>query len=233
MLPPVPSRYTYGTTVPLYESNQIEFKENSISFEKLKKTVCAFLNSIGGYIFIGISDDRRIVGISDRLADRYSLFVDLLISGRSIVRLGGGDLTIKEVSTQIIEVTGGPEPLVLLLISVKPLSTESDYMWATGERYFRLNASNYCRRDEAIELVQLKERVSLLKSDCGKLSSQLTTMMHELRKSMVSEAKATAEKNVLIDLLYERILTDKRKAEKELAAPSLWDLILWPLKCCL
>ena len=229
MLPPIPSHYTLGDTVPLHETSQIEFKENSISFEKLKKTVCAFLNTIGGYIFIGINDSRIITGITYHLADRFSLFVDQLISGKGIMRTDGTDLTISEVSTRVQEVEGSRGSLVILIIAIRPASTEQDYMWSTGERYFRLNASNYCRRSDASEIVQLKERIALLKSDCGKLNSHIDMMSGALRKSMVAAAKAAAERDDAVQALHRRILADKAAAEKALQASSG---LFWFL-CCL
>lgn len=228
MLPPIPSHYTLGSTVALHETSQIEFKENSISFEKLKKTVCAFLNTIGGYIFIGINDSRVITGISYHLADRFSLFVDQLISGKTIMRTDGSDLTINEISTKVVEVEGSRGSLVVLIIAVRPASTVQDYMWATGERYFRLNASNYCRRSDASEIIQLKERISVLKSDCGKLNAHMDMMSGVLRKSMVAAAKATVERDEAIAALHQRILADKAAAEKALLAPRG---LIWIL-CC-
>ena len=225
MLPPIPTHYTLGTTVPLFESNQIEFKQTTISFEKLKKTVCAFLNSIGGYIFIGIDDQRIVQGIPYALADRLTLFVDNLISGRSIIRRdGSADLTIREIQTRTMPVGGSDGSLFLLIITVQPNSMESDYMWTTGERYFRLNASNYCRRDDPTEIMQLKEKISGLKKECGTLGSQLSAMTHALRKSMAAESKAAINRDLALDLLHHKILVEKRAAEKKLM-PTPCDLL--------
>lgn len=51
----------------LSETNDIEFKE-SLEISKPKswlKTVSAFANGIGGSIFWGISDDRKVVGVKN------------------------------------------------------------------------------------------------------------------------------------------------------------------------
>ena len=50
------------------EDMQIEYKDYSFPFderhkEEFKKQICGFLNSKGGRIFIGISDDKRVNGI--------------------------------------------------------------------------------------------------------------------------------------------------------------------------
>lgn len=48
----------------LQESNRIELKEKLN--EKLEKEICAFLNNReGGALYIGISDDGEVVGVSD------------------------------------------------------------------------------------------------------------------------------------------------------------------------
>jgi predicted HTH transcriptional regulator len=191
MLPPIPSRYTFGATVPLYESNQIEFKVSTISFDKLKKTVCAFLNTIGGYIFIGIDDRCQICGIEPKVADNITLLVDQIICLKTVTRMDGTDLTIREVSAQIVNVEEAPGR-VILIIKVQPASLSQDYMWSTGECYFRLNASNYCRRSDACEIIQLRGEIAKLKSDKLKLNAYINMLSGTLRRSLAAEAAARA-----------------------------------------
>jgi predicted HTH transcriptional regulator len=191
MLSPIPGRYTFGATVPLYESNQIEFKVNTISFDKLKKTVCAFLNTIGGYIFIGINDDRQILGIEPKVADNLALLVDQIICLKTIMRADESELTTAEVSTKIVDITGSPDR-VLLIIRVQPASLSQDYMWTTGERYFRLNASNYCRRSDASEIIQLRGEIARLKNDKVKLEGYIRMLSGTHRRLLLSEAAAKA-----------------------------------------
>jgi predicted HTH transcriptional regulator len=191
MLPPIPSHYTFGATVPLYESNQIEFKVSTISFDKLKKTVCAFLNTIGGYIFIGINDSRQICGIEPKIADNIALMVDQLICLKSVTRMDDTELTIREASAQIVDVVAG-DGRVILIIKVQPASLSEDYMCSTGECYFRLNASNYCRRSDASEIIQLRSEIAKLKSDKLKLNGYINMLSGTLRRSLVAEASAQA-----------------------------------------
>ena len=44
------------------ESFYFEFKDDRVTTQKLIKEVSAFANTFGGYIFIGISDDKKIEG---------------------------------------------------------------------------------------------------------------------------------------------------------------------------
>lgn len=54
-----------------YENENTEFKE-SLN-EKLQKEVVAFLNNNGGNIYIGINDERKIIGIKDNEIDKIQL----------------------------------------------------------------------------------------------------------------------------------------------------------------
>jgi predicted HTH transcriptional regulator len=189
-LPAIPENYLLGTTVQLYENSQIEFKENSISIDKLKRTVCAFLNTIGGYIFVGIDDWCKVVGVPQKTADLCALLVDQIIREKLVVREGDSRLTLSELSCRIVDL--GCEK-TLLIIRCMPADLEQGYMWPTGERYFRLNASNYCRKDEATDLVRLKEQLAELKQDRGRIASQLDTVMIALKKSLIAQEKLRSQ----------------------------------------
>lgn len=54
------------------EGDQLEFKQQINSQEKIAKTLSAFSNSKGGILVIGISDQRKIVGI-DSEEERYMI----------------------------------------------------------------------------------------------------------------------------------------------------------------
>jgi ATP-dependent DNA helicase RecG len=47
------------------ESKTLEFKEKLPSNDIIAKTILAFSNTAGGKLIIGISDDRKIIGIDD------------------------------------------------------------------------------------------------------------------------------------------------------------------------
>ncbi|ARU61210.1 hypothetical protein CBW65_09305 [Tumebacillus avium] len=70
------------------ENQEIEFKlDFQNSKEKILKSVVAFANSNNGNLYLGISDDKRIVGINHEIArygseDRYLLAVTSLLHAR-------------------------------------------------------------------------------------------------------------------------------------------------------
>jgi predicted HTH transcriptional regulator len=45
------------------ESQTVEFKRHFSSPEKIAKELCAFANTRGGYLLLGVDDDRTIVGV--------------------------------------------------------------------------------------------------------------------------------------------------------------------------
>lgn len=51
------------------ESSTIELKE--IFIDKIKHEIIAFLNSEGGVIYVGVSDDGTVVGIDKEKQDEY------------------------------------------------------------------------------------------------------------------------------------------------------------------
>lgn len=85
------------------------------------KTVCGFLNSEGGSLFIGVADDGTVLGLDDDLStlgkgdlDRYQLFLrDLLTSGlttstASTVRIGFEQIAGSRVCHVSVAASGRP-----------------------------------------------------------------------------------------------------------------------------
>ena len=57
------------------ESTTLEFKRKFTSPEKIAKEIAAFANTKGGYLLIGVDDDKRIYGVkSDRYHSCESMF---------------------------------------------------------------------------------------------------------------------------------------------------------------
>lgn len=48
------------------ESITVEFKESKQKINKsVYETVCAFLNWFGGHIFLGVNDDKKVIGVDE------------------------------------------------------------------------------------------------------------------------------------------------------------------------
>ena len=54
------------------EGEQLDFKQRINSFEKIARTICAFANTKGGLILVGVKDDRTVTGI-DPEEEKYML----------------------------------------------------------------------------------------------------------------------------------------------------------------
>ena len=55
----------------LGENANTELKEASKGLPKsIFETVCSFLNTTGGYIILGVNDNKEIVGIKEELIDK-------------------------------------------------------------------------------------------------------------------------------------------------------------------
>lgn len=63
----------------LFENREYEYKlhlETSVDkIEKWAKTLVGYANTYGGYIFVGVSNDGNIVGISKDEVDKTKLLV--------------------------------------------------------------------------------------------------------------------------------------------------------------
>ena len=55
------------------EGRELEFKTRVPAPQKMAKTVCAFANTRGGHIVVGVMDDGEIVGIVDEEVEKKLL----------------------------------------------------------------------------------------------------------------------------------------------------------------
>ena len=78
------------------ENENVEFKTRRVHLETIAKSICAMLNSQGGVILIGVSDDGEIAGIDapddsmaeiiDHIADQLSPVPLLSVSSHTVAR---------------------------------------------------------------------------------------------------------------------------------------------------
>jgi len=153
--------------IQIGENNQIEFKPSLLyNFKTQKagitpkfhiaKTICAFLNSNGGVLFIGVTDKGEIQGLDFD----YSLFPDknskdkILLELDSLIAYFLG-LSIKPFIDSKIETIEGKDVLILVVSeSYKPtfLKNKRDDK-IEKEMYIRMNASTHLLSDNE-ELVE-------------------------------------------------------------------------------
>ncbi len=60
------------------ESLRVEFKSSAFDLSVIGQVVCSFLNSEGGTLLIGVTDDRQVVGVESAIQDAESIQRHLL-----------------------------------------------------------------------------------------------------------------------------------------------------------
>lgn len=95
--------------IPDKETEAVEFKQGSVKPEHVARVVCAFLNSTGGTLYIGVADGGDIVGVKEPL-ERASILRHELqerLSPKALWSVNVEDVEGKSVVT--VEVPAGHE----------------------------------------------------------------------------------------------------------------------------
>ena len=122
------------------ESFFFEFKDDRVSTEKLIKEISAFSNTYGGYIFLGVSDNKAVDGCTTWNEQRIQTTIhDSLTPTPSfdIKKLTCADKTI-----YLIRVDEGPEP---------------PYITSQGKIYERLSSGS-CVVNNSVRLAQMFDK---------------------------------------------------------------------------
>jgi len=196
----LPARWVYGEKVPFTESNTVEFKRVSVfsglfvytssnsGLPKYKETLIGFLNSGGGYLFLGILDDGTILGVEDLTEsglDKLNLWVDSCFN--SLVYKDGGPINPSQLSLriQVFPVIGKATHIVMIEAINKGLPL--DIMTRSGTIIYRLNASNY---KVCVEPVYRKSDV---KGMISSIQQQMQRMIDEKHRAISDLKEAQAE----------------------------------------
>ena len=122
--------YAVVSSVDVDESFFYEFKDDQVDHKKLTKEISAFANTYGGYIFLGIADDKTIVGCSFWTEQRiHSTIHD------SITPTPQFDIkkfTLAEGTVYVIKIDEGAEP---------------PYITNQGKIYERLSSGSFPIKD--------------------------------------------------------------------------------------
>ena len=116
------------------ENKTVEFKEIIPNSKKISQTAVAFANGAGGKIFIGITDDRQIIGIDEKL-DIFKTIDDL----NAIIY----DSCYPNINTNIY--TENKEDKTILVVEIFPGNLKPYYIKSMGREngvYIRVGASN-------------------------------------------------------------------------------------------
>jgi predicted HTH transcriptional regulator len=240
------------TIFPLFESSWMEFKLSTQQIPKIREAICAFLNSSGGYLVLGVRDDRHMVGVD--LAKHLDVLlrnVDDIYHQKIILKDDGTLLAPGTLSVDTVPIANGKH---LIIVKVVPEKDASYTMG--GEKIVRLNASNYRVTQEKYlpeSLVKAKiagevqQVVGTLfedlekkyKAENDRLRSKIKTMQDEskvftgIAKAATESAKSMSEQLREVEAfqktLFDTILKQKEEVEKQLGVEvHPW----WKRLCC-
>lgn len=157
------------------ESNKVEFKSSLVSYLntygeigyskhikfKIIKTIASFLNSNGGFLFIGVKDDKSILGLEsdfslaqsklDNPKDYFSLEVDKIIKEHF-------KISATNISGEFIEIDNKQVYLMIIEPSLKPIfifnRTYKEEVLHKKEFYVRLAGASSVLYSEIDEIVE-------------------------------------------------------------------------------
>ncbi|KAM9687480.1 schlafen-like protein 1 [Trichechus inunguis] len=174
------------------ETRNVEFKRGggeylSLAFKHhVRRYVCAFLNSEGGNLFVGVEDSGLVQGIrcSHHDEDRVRLLVDSILQGfKPQVFPDAYALTF----IPVISISATSVPLKVIRLRVHPPKAQSEpqlYETDQGEVFLRRDGSiqgplsgsaiqEWCRQKWMAELGKLEEKVKVLTVEREQLQRQL------------------------------------------------------------
>ncbi len=224
------------TAFPYPEGYQWEFKENVPKSVEVTSTVCAFLNTRGGYLVIGIRDkDLAVCGIPEsstlKHIDNFLLVCDDIYHQGLIIQEDGTRLPQSAVTVELKMLADGRR---LVVVRVEP-EPGKVYVRHCGRKYIRLSASNYRisvsryyteseidERERCIRRNVMKEYKELIDSLYDDINTGYDKE-RELRHSAESTEK----------LLHQKILEDKKRAET-IIRESSWSIhiLTCRIMCC-
>ncbi|XP_004679508.1 PREDICTED: schlafen-like protein 1 [Condylura cristata] len=174
------------------ETRNVEFKRGSGEYlnqtfkHHVRRYVCAFLNSEGGSLFVGVEDNGLVQGTrcSHRGEDRVRLLVDSVLQGfKPQVFPDAYTLTF----IPVVSTTMTSTPLKVIRLSVHPRKAQAEprlYETDQGEVFLRRDGSiqgplsihdiqEWCRQKWMAELSKLETKVKALTVEKEKLEQQL------------------------------------------------------------
>uniref|UniRef100_G1LZF9 Schlafen like 1 n=1 Tax=Ailuropoda melanoleuca TaxID=9646 RepID=G1LZF9_AILME len=174
------------------ETRGVEFKRGggeylSLAFKHhLRRYVCAFLNSEGGSLFVGVEDSGLVQGVpcGHRDEDRVRLLVDSILQGfQPQVFPDAYSLSF----IPVVSASAPSTPLKVIRLSVHAPRAQAEpqlYETDQGEVFLRRDGSiqgplsghaiqEWCRQKWAAELSKLEQRLQVLTAEKEQLQQQL------------------------------------------------------------
>lgn len=152
------------------ESFFFEFKDDRVTTKKLIEEVSAFANTFGGYIFLGISDDKEILGCSDW--DEQRIHTTIHDSITPIPSFDIKKFTYDSIIIYVIKIDEGIEP---------------PYITSNGKIYERISSGSfvvnnstrlsqmYVKREQLLENMEKQITIPPVSSNANNIYGYIDT----------------------------------------------------------
>ncbi len=144
-----------------FEGQKFKFSESTIfeykvainqqsGFQKYLETICAFLNTKGGFLIFGINDNLNLSGLSmaNSDIDKFILKIDNILSTNQIIGRNNNNITARLTPRNLsVDSIVNSSKKKFLIIKAVP-SPDISYQLDNGKKYFRLGASNLFDKEE-------------------------------------------------------------------------------------
>ena len=169
----------------LGENITTEFKNTSNELPKnLFETICAFLNTIGGYIILGVNDQKEIIGIDESVKDKLKKDFSSLCTNKEVI--------YPTVILQLNEININKK--TLLYVEVE----ESDEIHKTKNKIFVRNHEGDFDISDNIPLISSIYRRKKKMFDEEEIYPQIS-VENDLRHDLIDRARNLANRNVFKD----------------------------------
>jgi predicted HTH transcriptional regulator len=187
------NNYLLYDIFPHPEGTQVEFKKSfhTNQLEKYRQTICAFLNTNGGHIIFGVSNDCSITGcnIKQTDIDIILLFVDSLYE--ILKKSDGNHIEQNTLKVRIDEIA---KNIYIVFISCYR-EEKCIYQLLSGESWTRINASN--RKCNLSKLHSIQDIVTI--------KSKLETLYNKkLNHTVIEISSIMNKKNTIEQKKYKK-----------------------------
>ena len=214
-----PEDFATTDIFPYYESQQYEFKSNLCPGDKLVPTICAFLNSGGGYIICGIEDTTlKIKGIdkTSKHIDTFLLNIDTIFHMRKIITQSGNTICPSSVTTRVVK---QKDDKPIIIITLKP-GANIKYQLIDGGIYYRINASNYkISTSRMYTEAEVNSKIIRVRGSMMKETNRVMDLLQKRNKHLEEQVAKMTRDTTRTDLermLFTKILNDKEEVDMKI-----------------
>jgi len=141
------------------EGLKIEFKLKARHPEKFLKEICAFANTKGGHLLVGVEDNGRIHGLSEAIEDAYIIqsYVERYMLPVPTYSISTIAISRGKFVVDVKVIAGGEKPYYVLPFETQPMQ----------KAYIRIDHQSIQASKEVRELMKLERKSRDLKFQYG------------------------------------------------------------------